>query len=72
MHFLTNVTLEAEGDDVRSRSYVHAVITVIGKDSPVHVFCWYEDLIVDTADGWRMAKRVLVPDYSERDNVIST
>lgn len=57
-HRLTNFVVTIDGDRATARTYVHAVLTL--RDDPA---AWYDalghydDVIVRSADGWRIAER---------------
>jgi 3-phenylpropionate/cinnamic acid dioxygenase small subunit len=57
-HMLSNMVIELDGDRATATTYVHAVLTA-GHDPEA----WfdsvgtYEDTLVRTADGWRIAAR---------------
>ena len=61
MHFVGNTTLELDGEEARSRTYV---INPMGFPKPgggLHVFtvcAHYVDKLVRTRDGWRIAERI--------------
>lgn len=56
MHRITNVTVETEAGLVRTRCYVHAVI-VVPDSATVHAYGWYDDEMVATPAGWKIARR---------------
>jgi len=56
MHRLTNQAITIEGDKAVSRTYVDAVI-MVGDQPGVNALGFYDDEIVRTADGWRIARR---------------
>lgn len=57
-HMLSNFVIDVDGDTATASTYVHAVL-VVSDDPPV----WYEpvgryeDRLVRTDDGWRIAQR---------------
>jgi 3-phenylpropionate/cinnamic acid dioxygenase small subunit len=59
-HRLTNVAIAVDGDHATARSYVHAVLQAIPEDeaSWVEALGHYDDELVRSADGWRIARRV--------------
>jgi 3-phenylpropionate/cinnamic acid dioxygenase small subunit len=57
MHRITNQVVTPDGDGVRARSYVDAI--VMGPDN-VHgtrACGYYDDDLVDTGTGWKIARR---------------
>jgi 3-phenylpropionate/cinnamic acid dioxygenase small subunit len=56
MHRLTNEAITVEGDKAASRTYIDAVI-MVGDQTGVNALGFYDDEIVRTADGWRIARR---------------
>lgn len=57
LHRITNVSLAPEGGRVRARSYVDALIRGPGNVGGAQAAGYYEDVIVETGDGWRIARR---------------
>lgn len=69
LHRITNVvvrTADANGDDapdapggdqVVARCYVHGIVTTADGGTVVHAFGTYDDDLVRTPDGWRIARR---------------
>lgn len=59
-HRISNIVIEVDGDRAKARSYVHAVLVTSpeSQDNWVDVVGSYEDELVRTADGWRIARRV--------------
>lgn len=57
-HMLSNFVIDVDGDTATASTYVHAVL-VVSDDPPV----WYEpvgryeDRLVRTSEGWRIAQR---------------
>ena len=61
-HFLSNVRVTQDGDEVRASAYLHAVHGYIGIDSEMRFFELggeYNDRLVETSAGWRISERVL-------------
>jgi hypothetical protein len=60
-HFISNTTVRLDGDRATSRTYV---FNPMGAPKPeggleiFHVGAYYNDELVRTSDGWRIAKRV--------------
>jgi 3-phenylpropionate/cinnamic acid dioxygenase small subunit len=57
LHRITNVSLTADGARVKARSYVDALIRGPGNVGGARAAGFYEDVIVETDDGWRIARR---------------
>jgi hypothetical protein len=61
LHRMTNIVIEGEGDRAAARSYVDALLMPGDPSGPVHrASGWYEDELVRTAEGWRLARRKFV------------
>jgi 3-phenylpropionate/cinnamic acid dioxygenase small subunit len=61
LHFLTNLQLELDGDRARSRILFQAPMGRARPDGTQEVITnggWYDDRLVRTAQGWRIAERV--------------
>ncbi|MGE2814998.1 nuclear transport factor 2 family protein [Mycobacterium heidelbergense] len=57
LHRLTNQVIAVDGDKATARTYVDAVIMFGDNQSGVNAWGFYDDEIVRTADGWRIARR---------------
>jgi 3-phenylpropionate/cinnamic acid dioxygenase small subunit len=57
MHRITNVTISTEGEQVTTRSYVHAVLATADRATTIHAYGWYDDEFVTTPAGWRISRR---------------
>jgi 3-phenylpropionate/cinnamic acid dioxygenase small subunit len=57
LHRITNVSLAADGERVKARSYVEALILGPGSVGGARAAGFYEDVIVETGEGWRIAQR---------------
>jgi 3-phenylpropionate/cinnamic acid dioxygenase small subunit len=60
LHFITNLTIELDGDRARSRCYFHAPMGRVeedGRQLMVTNAGWYDDELVRTDAGWRIARR---------------
>ncbi len=57
MHRLTNQAITVDGDKASSRTYVDAVIMFGDNQGGVNALGFYDDEIVRTVDGWRIAVR---------------
>jgi 3-phenylpropionate/cinnamic acid dioxygenase small subunit len=61
VHFISNSTVELEGDRARARTYVINPMGFPNPDGSLHMFtvgAYYNDELVRTDEGWRIAKRV--------------
>lgn len=61
-HYVSNVRVTQEGDEVRSSAYVHAVHGYEDDDGKTRFFDLggeYRDRLVETSAGWRISERVL-------------
>jgi hypothetical protein len=58
-HRLTNFAVTVEGERATARSYVHAVLQAVPHDAAswVEALGHYDDELIRTADGWRIARR---------------
>ncbi len=57
MHRLTNQAITVDGDKASARTYIDAVIMAGDNQAGVNALGFYDDEIVRTADGWRIARR---------------
>lgn len=57
MHRLTNQVITVDGDEAQARTYVDALILVGDNKSGVNGIGYYDDDMVRTDDGWRIARR---------------
>lgn len=57
LHRITNVSLVADGGRVRARCYVDALLLGPGDVGGARAAGFYEDEVVETGDGWRIARR---------------
>jgi 3-phenylpropionate/cinnamic acid dioxygenase small subunit len=58
LHRITNVAVTAVDDDqVQARSYVEALVLLADNENGVRATGFYDDELVRTDDGWRIAKR---------------
>ena len=62
-HLLSNYEVVVDGDTARSRTYLQAQHKHIGSEPERHLTFGgvYEDELVRTSDGWRIAHRTLFP-----------
>jgi hypothetical protein len=61
-HLVTNVQVEIDGDEARSRCYLFNPLGWAGEDGrTVMLYCGgiYRDRLVRTPDGWRIRERVI-------------
>lgn len=59
-HLLANTTLQLEGDRATSRTYFYNPMGAPGPDGAVQLFFvggYYNDELVRTSEGWRIARR---------------
>ena len=57
LHRLTNQAITLDGDNASARTYIDAVIMFGDNQSGVNAWGFYDDEIVRTGDGWRIARR---------------
>jgi 3-phenylpropionate/cinnamic acid dioxygenase small subunit len=57
LHRLTNQVVTVDGDQASARTYIDAVIMFGDNQSGVNAWGFYDDEIVRTANGWRIARR---------------
>ncbi len=57
LHRLSNQVIEVDGDKALARTYVDALIMVGDEGAGVNGVGFYDDEIVRTPDGWRIARR---------------
>ena len=57
LHRITNPSVTSDGEIVTARSYVDAI--VLGPDNVrgAQAAGWYDDVLVQTDDGWKIARR---------------
>jgi 3-phenylpropionate/cinnamic acid dioxygenase small subunit len=60
MHRITNHAVTAREGGVAARSYVDAII-LFGDDNGVRAVGYYDDELVETAEGWKIARRRFTP-----------
>ncbi|OBB19133.1 polyketide cyclase [Mycolicibacterium setense] len=61
MHRLSNHAIAVDGDTATARTYVDALIMAQDNNSGVNAVGFYDDELVRTADGWRIARRRFTP-----------
>lgn len=57
MHRITNEAVTVNGDTARARSYVSAVLMAPDGRTGLNPNGYYDDELVRTPDGWRIARR---------------
>lgn len=57
LHRLSNQAITVDGDKASARTYIDAVIMFGDNQAGVNAWGFYDDEIVRTADGWRIARR---------------
>ncbi len=61
VHYISNSTVELEGDEARARTYVINPMGFPNQEGGLHIFTvggYYVDKLVRTRDGWRIRERV--------------
>ena len=61
MHFISNTTVELDGDRATARTYVINPMVFINPDDSRHIFtvgAYYNDQLVRSDQGWQIAERV--------------
>jgi 3-phenylpropionate/cinnamic acid dioxygenase small subunit len=61
MHRLTNQVITVDGDVAAARTYVDGLIMFGENDSGVNAVGYYDDDVVRTDAGWRIARRRFTP-----------
>ncbi len=61
LHRLSNLAVTVDGDTATARSYVDAVLMDAGGERGHNTVGFYDDELVRTADGWRIAHRRFTP-----------
>ena len=67
-HLITNIDVRIDGDRATSRAMVYNPMGAATREGPLHLFFMggrYDDELVRTRDGWRIAKRVETPLWFE-------
>ena len=68
MHFISNSVVEIDGDRATARTYVINPMVFVNPDESQHIFtvgAYYNDELVRTDDGWRIAERFEEQAYLE-------
>jgi 3-phenylpropionate/cinnamic acid dioxygenase small subunit len=66
LHRITNVAITSNGDTVTARSYVDALVMFGDNERGTRADGYYDDELVHTADGWRIARRTFTMVHAER------
>ncbi|MDT5336696.1 MAG: hypothetical protein QOD90_2201 [Mycobacterium sp.] len=61
MHRLTNQVIAVDGDRAQARTYVDGLIMFGDGNSGVNAVGFYDDDVIRTAIGWRIARRRFTP-----------
>jgi hypothetical protein len=61
LHRLSNLSIAVYGDKASARTYVDAVLMTPDGQTCINAIGYYDDELVDTAAGWRIAKRNFTP-----------
>jgi 3-phenylpropionate/cinnamic acid dioxygenase small subunit len=61
MHRMSNQVITVDGDRAEARTYVDGLIMAPDNNSGVNAVGFYDDEMVRTADGWRIARRRFTP-----------
>jgi 3-phenylpropionate/cinnamic acid dioxygenase small subunit len=61
MHRISNQVIDVSGDRPKARTYVDGLILAPDNKSGVNAVGFFDDHIVRTADGWRIARRSFTP-----------
>jgi ketosteroid isomerase-like protein len=57
LHRMTNHVVDVDGDQASARTYVDAWITSVDNVSGINAIGFYDDELVRTDQGWRIARR---------------
>jgi 3-phenylpropionate/cinnamic acid dioxygenase small subunit len=57
LHRLSNQAITVDGDKAEARTYIDGLIMMADNTSGVNAIGYYDDDIVRTGDGWRIARR---------------
>jgi 3-phenylpropionate/cinnamic acid dioxygenase small subunit len=57
MHRLTNMVITIDGDKAEARTYIDGLIMMSDHKSGVNAIGYYDDEVIRTGDGWRIARR---------------
>jgi 3-phenylpropionate/cinnamic acid dioxygenase small subunit len=65
LHRVTNLAVEATADGAHSRAYVDAIVMAPDNERGVRAVGFYDDVLIDTGDGWQIARRRFTPVFYE-------
>ncbi|BDB39831.1 hypothetical protein IWGMT90018_02770 [Mycobacterium kiyosense] len=57
LHRLSNIAITIEGDHAEARTYIDGLIMAADNQGGVNAVGFYDDVLVRTADGWRITRR---------------
>lgn len=57
MHRITNQAVTSTDDGLAARSYVHVIVRTADGQSGVQAYGYYDDEVVHTDQGWKIARR---------------
>ena len=57
LHRISNIAVVVDGDVATARSYVDAILMAADGQSGLNPIGSYDDVLVRTAEGWRIARR---------------
>ena len=57
LHRITNIAVTPDGDGVTTRCYVDALVMMADNESGARAIGYYDDALVPTDDGWKIARR---------------
>ncbi len=61
LHRITNQAVRVDGDEVRARCYVDAVVMGADNRRGVRAIGFYDDVVVQTSGGWQISHRRFTP-----------
>jgi 3-phenylpropionate/cinnamic acid dioxygenase small subunit len=67
MHRITNPAVSPSGDGVAARSYVDAIVMAPDNRTGTRAVGYYDDELVHTDDGWKIARRRFTMVLLQRD-----
>jgi 3-phenylpropionate/cinnamic acid dioxygenase small subunit len=57
LHRLTNIAIAFDGESAEARTYIDGLIMAADNNGGVNATGFYDDVIVRTPEGWRIARR---------------
>jgi 3-phenylpropionate/cinnamic acid dioxygenase small subunit len=57
LHRISNEAVDRDGEAAHARSYVDAILMDLANQKGIRAVGFYEDELVSTAEGWRIARR---------------